>query len=361
MTLSRLVKTELDCVTILFITIISLIGCTDNRSASHEEVRDTHLIKSCSFVGHDKAWLVTANEGNLLWTKNAGKDWSTVAGTVVGGRFESVGFVDDAMGLAVNSEGRIWKTGDGGENWTPMAQISAVRPREWNFGSSDQVKLADESRAWIIETFTIWRTDDGGSTWRQVFSEADLEKSGQPVSFFSLNRDTAWNVTSKGQIYLTRDAGNHWDAVHIGDNVNAKEVFFINQQVGWVLGFSGVSPYSTLYRSEDAGKKWTGSALPIPNAVIESVSFVSEREGWVAGRIWTGDQKNSEGVLLHTKDGGKSWQRLQLPQPERFFYGVHFSDLQHGWLIANNNVYLTDDSGNNWRSVLSLPPQQDMK
>jgi hypothetical protein len=48
---------------------------------------------------------------------------------------------------------------------------------------------------------------------------------------------------------------------------------------------------------------------------------------------------------------------VEIGYAEVLFERIYFPDEQHGWLIARDRVYRSDDSGNTWRVVLELPPQ----
>jgi photosystem II stability/assembly factor-like uncharacterized protein len=357
MTCSLVLQTaRLSCQLVLLALAIYASACVDGTGAKHVLTKDHQQIRSYTFVGTDNLWLVTEDEGKLLLTNNGGRDWVTVPGQAVGSKFQSVGFLNDKQGLAVNGEGQVWKSVDGGLSWTKLAQLQSAKPSEWQFTSSHQIQFADERRAWIVETFTVWRTDDGGNTWRQIFSVLDPGTNGQPDSVYFMNLNAGWVITSNGRTFQTVDGGDNWVSLSLGKNINAKDVAFADWQTRLVLAFSNLPPYSQVYRTSDAGKTWTGLSFSDPNAVINSISLVNEQEAWAAGRVWTGDPETSIAVLLHTLDGGKNWQRVQLRQAERLFYRVRFVDSQHGWLFAHDNVYRTVDSGNDWRVVLKLPP-----
>ncbi|MGH9970279.1 MAG: YCF48-related protein [Pyrinomonadaceae bacterium] len=341
------------CTSVLL--LICMMACTENERTDYSNLEDRPQIKSAAFVGSGNAWLVSACEGQLMVTKNGGESWSSVPGNNIGGRFESIGFVDEKRGFATNSKGEVWSSGDGGQTWAAVSQLRSVKSHDWEFMSSNQINFADEQRGWIVETFTIWRTDDSGRNWQQVFSVLDPRAEGQPREAHFLNREIGWvTATSEGQIYQTTDGGNTWHLIPIAKNTNITDVFFISQNTGWVSGFASVPPYTKLYRSDDAGKTWLPLPSPDGNFLIISISFVSAEEGWAAGRVWTGDPKTSTGAVLHTLDRGQSWQPVQLRQGESVFNRVHFVNSQQGWLFGGKNVYRTEDSGRNWRVVLKL-------
>ena len=64
----------------------------------------------------------------------------------------------------------------------------------------------------------------------------------------------------------------------------------------------------------------------------------------------------TRGIVLHTLDGGKTWQTVDIGKVEPFFHRVYFADTQHGWLFSRDNTYRTDNGGKSWSPVLKLPP-----
>lgn len=58
--------------------------------------------------------------------------------------------------------------------------------------------------------------------------------------------------------------------------------------------------------SENDGESWKQAQVPVQN-LLTAVDFVDVKQGWVVGH---------EGVILHTSDGGNTWQ-LQYANPHR--------------------------------------------
>src|SRR5215471_2226584 len=82
--------------------------------------------------------------------------------------------------------------------------------------------------------------------------------------------------------------------------------------------------------------------------------FLDENHGWVVG---------SQGTLLATVDGGKSWQAKSRPTPD-VLRDIYFTDDQNGWLLCEANIYelkgkkdplaylmQTSDGGENWKRI----------
>ncbi len=66
--------------------------------------------------------------------------------------------------------------------------------------------------------------------------------------------------------------------------------------------------------------------------------FVSDNEGWVVG---------TEGSILHTDDGGNSWE-TQHSNDDQSLWSIFFIDDQEGWACGWSEIYHTEDAGENW-------------
>jgi photosystem II stability/assembly factor-like uncharacterized protein len=151
----------------------------------------------------------------------------------------------------------------------------------------------------------------------------------------------------------TTDAGNHW-ARQLNGNVGSAGVyvnfFDSNQGVVAVLG-----PQSVVYRTGDAGRRWSGQ--PILSGVpylgsVSSVSFADAMDGWLL--LSTPDTPNGA-ELLRTSDGGARWTNLGSPAVgSDQVYGVHFTNPHVGWLeslSAQPHAYKSVDGGTTWGQV----------
>src|SRR5258708_4258759 len=174
---------------------------------------------------------------------------------------------------------------------------------------------------------------------------------------------TGWFAASfdSGRFTLmhTTDAGNHWARQLAGDVGRAGvyvNFFDSNQGVVVVLG----SP-SVIYRTANAGRKW--SAKPIVGGVayltsVSSVSFADAAHGWL---LLSTPTVASGPKLLRTDDGGATWTNLGSPAAGNdLVYRVHFTNPQVGWLdslSARPYAYKSIDGGATWRQVLLPAPR----
>ena len=110
-------------------------------------------------------------------------------------------------------------------------------------------------------------------------------------------------------------------------------VNFPNEKEGWASGRWGC-----ILHTSDGGKTWerqkTGTDL-----TLSSVFFIDPKRGWAVGE---------EGAIIHTGDGGKTWTKQKSPQP--FFHmRVLFITPMLGFIVSERtHILSTNDGGKNW-------------
>ena len=97
-----------------------------------------------------------------------------------------------------------------------------------------------------------------------------------------------------------------------------------------------------LCSSVRAGEGWAVAATGLPS--LEEICFVSASEGWgVSG----------DGVILHTMDGGWTWNE-QFTGTKAPLFGVHFITTTEGWVVGRETILHTRDGGKHWQKVEEL-------
>ena len=61
-----------------------------------------------------------------------------------------------------------------------------------------------------------------------------------------------------------------------------------------------------------------------------SVAFATPESGWIVGQ---------EGTILHTEDGGASWNK-QNSDTSEFLHSVAFATPQSGWVVGSRGTIL---------------------
>src|SRR5437868_7033750 len=82
---------------------------------------------------------------------------------------------------------------------------------------------------------------------------------------------------------------------------------FVDKQEGWAAGADGV-----IWHTIDGGKHWERQSTGV-RAALRSVHFLNPYTGWAVGREELPNAGGSAGIILFTDDGGLHWTRLASP------------------------------------------------
>ena len=100
--------------------------------------------------------------------------------------------------------------------------------------------------------------------------------------------------------------------------------------------------------SHDHGESWRQVEVPT-RSTLTGVFLHDEQLGWVVGH---------DAVILRTRDGGESWQRLfWAPEQERPLFDIWFKDADNGFAIGAYGFFLeTSDGGDSWNERPIVDP-----
>ncbi len=288
------------------------------------------VLLGIDFVSKQLGWAVGEN-GTILHTRNGGVTWesqSSPSHLLVG-----VCATSSKEGYVVGDRGAILRTEDGGFVWD--AQDS--RTTEC-FGATHFVSA---QVGWAVaEAGVVLHTANGGSVWHRQTSGTAQDL----LSLFFVDEENGWCVGSGGEIIRTNDGGKTWNRQKSGTTWNLFDVHFTSKQRGWVVGMNG-----TMLSTVDGGTNWklTSISRRHPFFFLDAVTFVSPEIGWIVGLDLR--SLGMDGLILHTENGGKTWQR-QESHTANFLDDVFFISETEGWIVGKEGLVLhTKDGGQNWR------------
>ena len=221
--------------------------------------------------------------------------------------------------LCTGNNGKLLKTTNGGESWTPLAS-----------GTTDPISsifFINNVTGWISAGNTVLRTINGGTSWTPV---ATLSNSGN-LYFASLIN--GWRTSNSTYVSRTTNSGNNWQNYNLPVQCFSRQVRFVNNNTGYVFGASIDSAY--VFKSVNGGLDW--------EIVI--------RLGGQSNTMQVIDQDN---VLLcmvnkihKTTNGGASWSFK--PINSGLYTDMQFLNQETGYVCGNlGRVFATTNSGDNW-------------
>jgi photosystem II stability/assembly factor-like uncharacterized protein len=275
------------------------------------------------FVDARRGWAVNSN-GHILHTADGGETWERQA-SILRAYLRCVGFVDERRGWVgtLDARQRLLHTADGGATWTTVTGLPPETPPAICGLSvvNERVAYGSGTNEPALPTGVI-KTVDGGATWtaQDMGIHATLL-----VDVFFRDERRGWVVGGKAPdgitnpdrddvtpvVLATVDGGATWDnrLAAIADELRRGEWGWKIQFVTEDVGFVSLEAYddAAILKTTDGGRTWTRKPVDDPqnNANLEGIGFVDERVGWVGG--W-GDAQFEGGFTSTTRDGGETWQ-----------------------------------------------------
>jgi photosystem II stability/assembly factor-like uncharacterized protein len=201
-----------------------LIYYTTNGGASFDS---TDLGVNFSDVFYVSPQVAYAISGKLWKTVNGGKNWTVIYTFPGGSIYDILYFVNEQNGWATVN-GVLYKTVNSGANWTPVTNHGLVSAT--NFGYS--LFFTDMNNGYYGNPFAIKKTTDGGANWSNVYTFTGSSYGGyHDLHFFTpeIGYMTDYNLVKK-----TIDGGATWTREVNLVNNNAIELHFTDANHGWV-------------------------------------------------------------------------------------------------------------------------------
>jgi photosystem II stability/assembly factor-like uncharacterized protein len=201
------------------------------------------------FINKDSGW-VCGNGNKVLRTRNGGITFDS--GYVTSNWLYDMYFKDSQTGF-VTSEGRIFKTTNGGSTWFYSLQLSDTRIF-W------KISFVEKQYGWLasMNAPSVFRTNDSGENWTMIYDSIKI-KWMFGVCF--INKDTGFIGGMYNKLFKTTDGGYNWSRENTQtDNQTFESIEFVNDTVGWICSTSGVILHTTT-----GGQTITGVASQIEN------------------------------------------------------------------------------------------------
>jgi photosystem II stability/assembly factor-like uncharacterized protein len=311
-----------------------------------------------------------------------GVQWRLV-GPFRGGRALAVTGVPGEPNLYYfgGAAGGVWKTVDGGNNWSPIfdrEKISSIGAIAVSDSDHNIIYVGTGEHA-IRGNLSlgdgVYKSTDGGKTWANV-GLRDTQHIGSvvidpknPNIVFVAALGHVYGTNPERGIFRTSDGGKTWDKVlykddHTGgvdvrfDPNNSSILYAALWQVyrtPWSLNSGG--PGSGLYKSTDGGSTWKrleGHGLPEGPLGRIGVSASKADSNRVYALI-----EAKEGGIYRSDNGGDTWERInddeRFRQRAWYFSGIWADPGNADTLYVENTGAFRSTDGGKTFSLLPAP------
>jgi photosystem II stability/assembly factor-like uncharacterized protein len=305
---------------IISTAIIALFINNSNVNAQSWAVQGANISSGSIFIGD-----ICAVNDNVVWA-----------------------LAESTNGGTCGSPCRIFtKTTNGGAKWKSGNIIAPFDYTTWN------ISAIDSNIAWVA-TFNlatqsngrIYKTSNGGVTWQHQ-TTANFTSSAKFVHFYNANEGVC---VGENEVFTTTNGGTNWTAQSaLPVPFSANTFFAINsyETLGdniWLGDYAGI-----MYHSADKGLTWTvkSNQNTVGNEMayteIKGITFKDNLNGMaVSAKFQSGGNGGGgmidNGYLFKTNDGGSTWTK--------FYYSIPFSYLQNS--IGKYDIIYVPNTTNTW-------------
>ncbi len=270
---------------------------------------NTNYVWACGFDGY------------VIRSTDYGQTWSgsTIADPAY--HLESIHFVNQNVGFVSGVEG-VWKTTDGGANFTEITPLDSAIRGFWGCyfldenigvvvgGGCDDLqrfyKTTNGGGTWTLKTYNqpstgltdlilysdgtgyavssgqIWKTTNTGSDWF-IFKGTGATVWQEEISILGNSIVLPFaGITCSGQgnaggAMFSTDFGNTWKVYNMGFPIFG--ACLVDANSAWACGYG-----KSIYYTSNSGTSWKMMNCGINSGDLDDITFLSEEEGWVCGK-----------------------------------------------------------------------------
>lgn len=284
------------------------------------EVEGAGNIQNFFFINSLEGW--ATDWINVFKTIDGGTQWKRVSSFQM--LIQSLAFANDSIGLLFTTDGRLYRTTNGGNKWQeietyPNAKLLTLHP------VSDKTFLIGNPLRAVAVSY------DEGITWQKdphpITGLGDFEEFKKEIFYkYPCNVATSSKLNTSGNYSLAERNFFNW----------SKYSYYVNKNLHYNLSQNGeLSKYVS-------GVLAFTNPLSFTQNSVNSFAFFDRNEGIICSR---------RGVYK-TVDGGNNWDKVldlyDWNGPKTSFYDIFFLDSLTGWATSKGDLYKTTDGGNNW-------------
>ncbi len=184
----------------------------------------------------------------VLSTFDGGENWEVTNLTQSFGAYV-VDFVDNDIGYVCGYNGAVFKSTDGGENWTLLVTGTTDVFRWMHAVNEDVVYVVGGDSFALVDR--IYRTTDGGESWTQVYNFNGTMSIGG-IYFFEDNTGIIVGHSGSENVRRTTDGGVTWTSVYLTGENQVLQSLSVDGNYCWTVGGEG-----NVHKSTDQGQTWS--------------------------------------------------------------------------------------------------------
>ena len=254
---------------------------------------------------NDTVGFAAGNNDLIIYTNDGGSTWSPKTnGTNSNQNINKLSFISSQIGYAAITENPyhgVLKTTDGGNSW-------AKDTLGLNIPFS--VFFTDSSTGFAVGTFNhIWKTVNGGQNW----TVTDSSNGGCYYDVFFSNPATGYVIGDQGMIMKTTDVGSNWQQETTNTTTSLRSVYFTDAINGYVVGLNGLILKKGINTSVSDIENTDNKVIIYPDPASDNITVEGTQKAVV-------EILNLQGQLIKSVAANESRTTINISDIEKGMY-----------------------------------------
>ena len=281
------------------------------------------------WLGRDTGYVSRSLDGGMAWEHFKLPTDASVIGLWAFDKDRAIAGTGGPQSLVNTGSGNLWKTTNGGQDWT--SKLYGIDSRFGNIAFTDALHGVAVSQG-AKDSADIYLTSDGGETWSAVrprpFCRIPLYGTlaffGPNNGCFAFSNEYA-SPAADASILRTTDAGRSWAISTAGLGIRfVNDIAFLTDLKAWLVD----EMTGRVRRSLSGGQAWSSTFYPMNGLRNTAVGVdTASRMLWIV----------SDTSAWVSKNEGTTWIRTQLA-PMGAVQAAVFADSLHGWVVSKTGI-----------------------
>lgn len=256
-------------------------------------------------------------------------------------------------------ENGIYKTESSGKDWLKLTDKNGLLDSRANIYDI-AIDPKETNRIYVAvyqdRKGRVFRSQDSGNSWEEVYIVSEEKYAIFAVAVDSYEPNVVYIGTAQGGFLKSTDYGKSWETMKWFDDIISDIV--INPKNTRIVYLSTFS--RGIYKTTNKGETW--------QSFEEKMREFSQAQN--VERLVIDLQRpdiiyaGSDYGLLATKDGGKTWQEVNIIMPPQSLpilsLAINQQNTDYLYYGAGSMLYRSLDQGQNW-TVYELPSSRTIK